>query len=178
MPGGPGGLEFRTASVLAAGRKGPHGRGWWKDRRPAVASVVSQSLERVAPPQENGVQLLCGPSSPSANAGPPVTVGGRVPPVGGAEVGAHPPPPSAPDAPDRPRPAPWLLCSASNQVTACQHCGLGCALSFGKAQLDFLLGCSVMSQFQELSPHSLQSPVCSPQVTVAPGGVGNMCPRQ
>ena len=109
MPGGPGGLEFRMASVLAAGRKGPRGRGWWKDRRPAVASVVSQSLERAAPPQDNGVQLLCSPSRPPANAGsPPVTVGGRVPPVGSAEVGTHPPPPSAPDAPDRPRPAPWL----------------------------------------------------------------------
>ena len=77
-----------------------------------------------------------------------------------------------------PSPGTLALCSASHQVTACQHCGLGCALSFGKAQLDFLLGCSVMSQFRELSPHSLQSPVCSPQVSVAPGGVGNMCPRQ
>lgn len=36
--------------------------------------------------------------------------------------------------------------------------------------------CSVMIQFQELSPHSSQSPICNPQVSVAPGGWGACVP--
>lgn len=48
-----------------------------------------------------------------------------------------PAPPSAPGSPDRPHPALWLLpslqWSALYQATACQHCGQGCALCFGKA---------------------------------------------